>query len=146
MATVYGANYTKAIAGGADNIVDAGVLGGNVKVLLDTYEASSTAADTVILMGKALKTHARVIGVFLSCDALGGSTTLAIGDQEDADRYLVAKDSSSAIDGYFCATANSQGYDIDMTTSTTPDNIVAVTVGGAAATGTINVAILYTEE
>ena len=99
MANVNGTNYAKSIGSGSGSsvdIVDPGVLGGKVRVLIDTYEAASLASGSSILVGKILQAGARIIDILLGFDALGASSTLAVGDQASSARYLDAADSSSA--------------------------------------------------
>ena len=147
MATVYGVNSTKARDPKADNIVSPGTLGGNVKVMLDTYEAAALAAGSVIQMGKALPTGAKVIAINLSTDNLANNTTLSVGDAESAARYYAATDhgAGSAKD-IWCDVVDGKGYEIDMTTASTPDNQILITTAAGAATGTIKIAIFYTHE
>lgn len=97
----------------------------------DVYEASSTASGTVIYFFEVPK-NAAIIGGFLLTDALGASVTLSVGTPASATKYLAAT---------ACNTANLKtpltigvddcGVEVGATTK------IVVTVGGAAATGTI---------
>jgi hypothetical protein len=126
--------------------LDAGLVDGRVKVTHDTYEASTLANPSTIDMGGLIPTNAFVLYVLLTFDALGGSVTLDVGDDEDPNRYLNAVDASSA-GGSIVPLVDGQGYQVDMTTASTPDNQLVVTVGGSGtATGTIKLSIIYTHD
>jgi len=142
MADVKGVNNTIADAPAPSSVLDGGQLGGNVKVMYDSYEADSLASGSTIEVGKELPAGARVLGINLYNDALGTGVTLAVGDSDDADRYLAAASAASA--GKLEANlADGIGYAIGTNDG---DNQVLITTGGAAATGTIKAVILYSHE
>ena len=143
MATLYGVNRTLANTPTSDNITDAGLLAGKVRAMVDTYEASAAAVADVIQMGKALPIGARVIEVILQTDALGGSVTLAVGDLEDGDRYITATACNTANQVTRMNAIGGRGYEVDETTASTSDRQITITVAGAAATGTIELIVLY---
>jgi len=131
MATVNGDNYTTYAAA-----VPAGFLGaeweGKVRAIYDTYTFATTASGTVVNVGVL-----RAGEVFLGADilltaSLGASTTLALGDSGDDDRYMAATASTAA--GRLEANLN-VGY------KATSDTIITVTLGGASATGTFKIVI-----
>lgn len=150
MATVKGVNKTKCDTPTAANRLGGGLAGGRVRVMYDTYETSATAAGTIIEMGDELPVGAKILDVILSSDNLTNNTTLKVGDYEDDDRYVDAVDHGAAelttrmndntgnIDGF--------GYEVDMTTASTPDNQIIITTGVGAATGTIKLVVLYTAD
>jgi|SRR3990167_4970100 len=145
MATVKAVNRTLADATDWDHTLKPGKFGGHVSVMVDTYEASALPSGDVIEMGGDLPIGAQVLDVIVKHDALGGSVTLAVGDAEDTDRYIAATAASSA--GALRATlADGAEYEVDNTTPSTPDTQVLVTIGGASATGTIKLIVLYTFE
>lgn len=150
MATVYGTNRTKANTptSAASNIMGAGVQDGKLRVIMDSYECASTASGTIIEMGQYLPKGARVIETKLMTDALGSGVTLIVGDYEDDNRYITATTcntdnlvtSLNAIDG--------RQYEVDETTegATSTDRQIIITTGGATATGTIKLEVIYTYE
>ena len=58
-----------------------------IMVWHDTYEASSLASGSDITIGR-IPAGATIHDVILKCDALGGSSTLKVGDSGDDNRYL----------------------------------------------------------
>ena len=94
MATVSGVNYTKITAEPVEHILPRDAHG-RVRVMYDSYEASSLASGSTIQLWK-LPVDARVIDFKVWHDALGSSSTLALGDAGDVDRLHAAAASSSA--------------------------------------------------
>jgi len=139
MATVNGTNYAKA----ADptpgtNILAAKYWGGKVRVQYDNYTCSSTADGTEINVAKLPK-GAVFLFAIISHAALGTGVTLQMGDSGDDDRYLAATSAESA--GQIIATAqNGVGYEMSS------DTTIFVKIGGAAATGLIEVLTFYAVE
>jgi len=137
---VYGDNATKALSPSPSNIINPGLVGGRLRVSVDTYEASSLAAGSAIYMCPPLPAGAKVIGMVLSYDALGSGVTLKVGDASDDDRYLAAASAASAgtrdnilIDAI--------GYEITSSTGQ-----IIITTGGAAAIGTVKLVVLWSQE
>ena len=132
MANAYGVNYTKAVVNGGISMTDA--LSKRTPVWRqDTFEASSTASGTTVYMARIPANHAIVSG-FLLRDALGSSVTLAVGDGTTADRFLAATASNTAnLNTALTIAVDDCGAPL----STTADTDIVITVGGAAATGTI---------
>ena len=143
MATVYGVNWTKYLTPVSDNITEPGELGGKVRVMTDTYEAAAVAAGSTIYMGKPLPVGARILNIKLAFDALGGGTTLSVGDASSAARYLSAAASTSAgiRDMADESTVDGLLYEIDADT----DEIIVTTAGGSI-TGTVKLIVEYTYE
>ena len=146
MATVKAVNRTLADGTDWDHTLKPGKFGGNVKVMVDTYEASALASGSIIEMGGDLPIGAIVLGGFLYYDALGASTTLKVGDAESTARYLAALSTASAGQTAFNLASSGAEYEVDNTTPSTPDTQVLVELGGAAATGTIVLVVFYTHE
>lgn len=138
MAQFNGDNYTKYLDPKPANILPHGVKGGKVRATIDSYTFASTANGSTIAIGH-VGTNAFIIGVILSFAALGGSTTISIGDAGSATRYAAATSTSSAgqLLGFLSA-----GYQVTGTS----DNVVLLTLGGATATGAVTTAILYSVE
>lgn len=138
MAQVNGVNYAKYIDPQPSNILAAGSKGGKVRATFDTYTFATTASGTTVAIGH-VKTGTYIIGVAFQWAALGGSTTVSVGDGGSATRYGAAQDTSSA-GRLFCL--DGCGYVVTGTS----DNVVLLTLGGASATGAVNTAILYAVE
>ena len=112
-----------------------------VFAVVSTYEASSTAADTVIEMCK-VQAGVTVIGGQVIYDALGSSTTVAVGDSTATTftaAFLAATSSASA-----GATALMTGGKFPKTY--TVDDTIDIQVAGATASGTITLVVLMTAE
>ena len=104
----------------------------------------------------ALPQGARILGGYLFNDALGSSTTLAVGHAAytdssgssvaaDADEYLAATSTSSAARTDVAATlALSANTAVDISQSVIDNEfVVTATMGGAAGTGTIELVMFY---
>jgi len=150
MATVYSTQRTNAIA--IPSVKNkANELGGRVRIAHGVYEASSLASGDVIEMF-VLPDGARIISGSLAHDALGSSTTLAVGHAAyvnaagttvalDADEFKAAAASTSAQKVDVAATlALGSGIEIDANQD---GYTVTVTMGGAAGTGSIELTMLY---
>lgn len=150
MATVYGVNKTKARTpeSASSNIVDYGQMKGKLRVMYDSYEASSTASGTIIEMSDKLPKNCIVLNVILWSDALGAGVTLKVGDYEDDDRYITATTCNTANLRTVPNAIDGAGYVVDETTEgdTSTDRQIIITTGGAAATGTIKVLVVYAQE
>jgi hypothetical protein len=144
MAEYKGVNYTKYETPTADNITDPGELDGKVRVMTDSYEATGQVAGSTIKMGKPLPGGARILNIILAMDALGGSSTLAVGDAVSAARYLAASDSSSAIIREMSDGTTVDGLLHEITTGT--DDVIIITTAGGTITGTIKIIVEYTYE
>jgi hypothetical protein len=150
MATVYSAQRTNTRANPTVKN-KANELAGRVRIAHGTYEASSLASGDVIEMF-VLPDHARIIQGFLANDALGSSTTLSVGYgaynnsagtvvAASAAAYLAATSTASAARTAIAATlALGSGTEVDANANGLP---VTVTLGGATASGTIELTILY---
>lgn len=150
MATVYGVNHTKYRDPKPANIVDGGVLGGNVKVMQDTYEAAAVALGSTIKMGKPLPKGARVLAIQLVTDNLGNNATLSVGDSDDIDRYYAATDHGAGAEkAAWCQVIGGINYKIlgtGVTDNLTDDTQILITTGVAAITGTIQMNVFYSHE
>ena len=94
MASVKGVNFTNITA---DPIVnaDSGEWSGKLRVQYDTYEASSLASGSDISVARLPK-GAKVYDIVVHFDALGGSSTVSVGDSDAAARYIAATSTASA--------------------------------------------------
>lgn len=160
MAAAYGVNFTKnfpAEAGStaAQSQVDVSEVGGRMRVVYDTYEASSLGADSTISMFKLPK-GARVWQMTLITDDLHASATLQVGDSSDPNRFITesicgdankvhymhpkahASDSNVTLLGGVSGTGiDAFGYAL------TAETTVLITTASAAITGTVNLCCWY---
>lgn len=149
MASVKGVNITNLTA---TPVVKASSeqVGGKLRVFHDTYEASSLASGSDITLAK-IPAYATIHDVVVKCDALGAGVTLKVGDSGDDDRYIgvtgtwnVAGQSQSMLAG------SSTGAPIAAVTGVgyrvTSETDIVITTGGAAATGTIYMWVVYSTE
>ena len=150
MATVYSAQRTNTRANPTVKN-KANELGGRVRIAHGTYEASSLASGDVIEMF-TLPNGARLIEGSLAHDALGASTTLSVGYAAHTSSAGAAVAASAAAYKAAAASTSAQKVDILATLAlgsgsvidaNQDGEIVTVTMGGAAGTGTIEVTILY---
>ena len=147
MASVKGVNYTNITA---DPIVkvDSEVLGGKMRVSYDNFEASSLASGSDITIGR-IPTNATIMDVVLKCDALGGSSTLKVGDSGDDDRYLAAVGTWNAAGQTQSMLGGSTAANTAMTGlgyRTTASTDIVITTGGATISGSIHCWVMYTVE
>jgi len=154
MATVYSDVRTSTTQNDPSEFVKTNQIGGNIRVAYAQYEASATAAGDVIEMF-ALPHGARVISGNLHWDALGASTNLTVGHAEyvDADGTTVAADpdefkgstTTTSAGQAAVAASTSLGALAEVSLKSQANNayVVTVSVGGGAATGTIDLQMLY---
>ncbi|MDC0531951.1 hypothetical protein OAO03_02020 [Candidatus Pelagibacter ubique] len=147
MASVKGVNYTNITA---TPIVksDSEVAGGKVRVSYDNYEASSLASGSDITIGR-VPANATIIDVVLKCDALGGSSTLIVGDAADDNRYLAAVGTWNAAGQTQSMLGGSTAANTAMTGlgyRTTAETDIIITTGGATISGSIHCWVMYTVE
>jgi len=155
MATVYSNVRTDLTQDDPKEFVKSNQLGGSIRVAQAQYEASSLSAGDIIEMF-SLPQGARILGGYLYNDALGSSTTLAVGHAAytdssgssvaaDGDEYLAATSTSSAARTDVAATlALSANTAVDIDQSVIDNEfVITVTLAGAAATGTIELVMHY---
>lgn len=141
MAVLQGVNYAKAISPTSDNVASPGTLGGRVRVLQDSITlAAAQIADTVKL-GRTLVAGAKILGIEVNTAALGGGVTIDVGDIADPNRYMSAIDGSAAATFTDLIQAGAQ-YEV----TGTDDDVIELTIGGAAATGVVKVNVFYSED
>jgi len=145
MSTLYGVNATKINAMKPTNILDPGSTGGKVRCFIDTYVglATESAAD-VIEMGPELPKGARILS--LSFQQVGCGGTPDVGDYEDTDRYI-NEATDSAVETLGLTAVVGLGYEVDMTTASTPDNQIIVTLDAAVTlAGVMTLVVTYVVE
>ena len=124
--------------------------GGNLSPMMvwhDTYEASSLASGSAITIAR-IPAGATIHDVIVKADALGGSSTLAVGDSGDADRYLAAVgtwnaagQAQSMLAGSTAANTAVAGLGYKVSEATD----LKITTGGATISGTIYFWVYYTQ-
>ena len=124
--------------------------GGNLSPMMvwhDTYEASSLGSGSDITIAR-LPAGATIHDVIIKADALGGSSTLTVGDSGDADRYLAAVGTwnaagqcQSMLAGSTAANTAVAGLGYKVTSETD----ILITTGGATISGTIYFWVHYTQ-
>ena len=124
--------------------------GGNLSPMMvwhDTYEASSLGSGSDITIAR-IPAGATIHDVIIKADALGGSSTLKVGDSGDDDRYLAAVgtwnaagQAQSMLAGSTAANTAVAGLGYKVSDSTD----LKITTGGASITGTIYFWVYYTK-
>ena len=140
MASVKGANFTNITATPIVKI-DSSEWHGNMRVQFDSYEASSLASGSDISVARLPK-GAKVYDIIVHFDALGGSSTISVGDADSAARYIAATSTASAGQMSMSQEGAIAGFGYENTAETD----VLLTTGGASITGTIKVAVMYSVE
>ncbi|ANS03920.1 staphylocoagulase repeat protein [uncultured Mediterranean phage uvDeep-CGR2-AD3-C191] len=138
MATVYADKYTDHFQTSPPSKAHASLWGGRLKVQYGLYEASSVGAGSIIYFFK-VPANATVWDINLHFDALGSSSTLAVGDSGDIDRYIDATDSSSAGAVNMGEGANIDGFGYLNSSETD----IYITTAGATISGTIKMSVVY---
>jgi len=142
MADVLGTNYTKFTNPTAENRVAAGKLGGRVRSITDDFTFSGEAIASTLKIGRDLRKGAVIHGISFQFAALGGATTMRIGDSNDDDRYMT--DIATAAAG-IVTDLNIAGNQYVIGTNTGDETIVLLTAGGAV-TGVVKVTVYYSED
>ena len=140
MASVKGVNFTNITADPVVN-ADSSEWSGKLRVQYDTYEASSLASGSDISVARLPK-GAKVYDIVVHFDALGGSTTISVGDSGAAARYIAATSTSSAGQMSMSQEGAIDGVGYENTAETD----VLLTTGGASITGTIKCYVMYVVE
>jgi len=151
MATVYSVQKTKWSQNNPTERINPNEYAGRVRIAYALYEASSLSAGDVMEMFN-LPNGARILEGTLTHDALGSSTTLSVGHAAyknaagttvalDVDEYFAAAASTSITTVAVAATAAlGRNSEVDAN----QDGIlVTIVLAGAAATGTIELQMLY---
>lgn len=140
MTTAYGVSMTKYRSGGGANVIDRGVVRGNVEYIIETYEASTLASGSTIAVGKPLNTGDIILGGDLYFDDLSsGTTTVSVGDVNTSALYLTLTDCASAAGHATFDKVDGIGYIVGTTAN--DEQILLTSAGGTAASGTIKVVV-----
>ena len=124
--------------------------GGNLSPMMvwhDTYEASSLGSGSDITIAR-IPAGSTIHDVVIKADALGGSSTLKVGDSGDDDRYLAAVgtwnaagQAQSMLAGSTAANTAVAGLGYKVSEATD----LKITTGGATISGTIYFWVYYTQ-
>tara|TARA_Y100000592_G_scaffold90106_1_gene148291 strand:- start:299 stop:721 length:423 start_codon:yes stop_codon:yes gene_type:complete len=140
MASVKGVNFTNITATPQVN-ADSSEWTGKLRVQFDSFEASSLASGSDISVARLPK-GAKVWDVVIMHDGLGTGVTLAVGDSADADRYVTATAAANAGVISMHNDGAIDGFGFEQTAETD----ILITTGGAAASGTIKMKVVYAVE
>ncbi len=153
MPTFKGTNKTIADAITPATILKPGLIGGNVRCMVDDYTVVGTeVTGDLIEMGHDLPVGAKILEVLLQTSALGSGVTLNVGDAEDDNRYISAVDCSGAIIVRMeAAEIAGRNYEITDKPNVSPyDSQIIVDVNAAStvltASATIILNVYYTVE
>lgn len=141
---VYGVNRTKVEAMSPSNLLDPQEAGGVVRWFYDSYEAAALASGQVIGMCCDLPLNYRMVDWVIDHDALGSAVTLKFGTVEDDDEFMTATACSAADKKNMTddGVAQAVGFKGDTEVAAAEKTKLIITVGGAAATGTILLSFL----
>jgi len=91
MATVYGANYTKVYqpTDGKPTMPPAAEVGGRLRVIYDSYAASSLGSGSTIHMAK-MPALSRLWQIVVCADDTGGAGSLAVGIDGSTAKFIAA--------------------------------------------------------
>ena len=150
MATTYSAQKTKWDQSTPAVKIKTNEEAGRVRIAYASYEAAAVAVGTIEMFN--LPNGARILSGEVVHDALGGSTTVSVGHAayKNADATVVALDvdaykaaaASTAIATVAIAATSALGRNSVVDADGTGIPITVVTAG-AAATGTIELTMLY---
>jgi hypothetical protein len=143
--------YTKIVSVPSEK-VDTNELSGRVRIAFAEYEASAEQSTVTMF---TIPNGARVLSGSVSYDALGASTTIAVGHGAytdssgatvalDVDEYKAAAASTSAAT---VVAADTMALGRNSVVDADEDGIpVTVTLAGADGTGTIQLQMLYVKD
>ncbi len=140
MASVKGVNFTNITATPVVK-ADSSEWHGNIRVQYDSYEASSLASGSDISVARLPK-GAKVYDIIVHFDALGGSSTISVGDADSAARYIAATSTASAGQMSMSQEGAIDGVGYEQTAETD----IILTTGGASISGTIKCVVMYSVE
>jgi len=146
MSAVKGVNRTLADTPTPGNRLKPGEYDGRKKVMSDEYEAAALAIGSTITMGPRLPKGAIVTGIKLMADALGATVTLAVGDAEDPNRYILATAMNTANKVVAINAIAGFLYEVDRSDSDNLDDQITITTADAVATGTIKIEVEYVHD
>ena len=150
MATTYSAQKTKWDQNSPKTRIKPNEQAGRVRIAYASYEASAVAVGTIEMFN--LPNGARILSGEVVHDALGGSTTVSVGHAAytnaagtvvalDVDEFKAAAASTAiATVGIAATSALGRNTVVDANEDGIP---VTVVTAGAAATGTIELTMMY---
>ena len=150
MATTYSVQKTKWDQNSPKDFIKPNEIHGRVRIAYALYEASAVAVGTIEMFN--LPNGARILSGEVVHDALGGSTTVSVGHAAyknsagtvvalDVDEFKAAAASTAiATVGIAATSALGRNTVVDANEDGIP---VTVVTAGAAATGTIELTMMY---
>ena len=149
MATTYSVQKTKWDQNSPTEKIKTSESAGRVRIAYALYEASAVAVGTIEMFN--LPNDARILSGELVHDALGGSTTCSVGHAAyknsagtvvalDVDEYKAAASTSITTVDIAATSALGRNSVVDADQDGIP---ITVVTAGAAATGTIELTMLY---
>lgn len=150
MATTYSAQKTKWDQDLPTTRIKPNELGGRVRIAYASYEAAAVAVGTIEMFN--LPNGARILSGEVVHDALGASTTVSVGHEAyntsagvavvaDVDEFKAAAASTSIATVAIAATS---ALGRNTVVDADKDGItITVVTAGAAATGTIELTMMY---
>jgi len=140
MATLNGVNRTKQAAGGSgDNYIASNEYAGVVKTIYDTIEVSGGATADVFAL-PLIPAGSKVVGIYLAWDALGTSSTVALGDALSSGRYVAA---TSSVSAGTTSTIALTGLNYEVGTTATDNAPLVTMTTSASLNGTVSAVIFY---
>lgn len=140
MADVFGVQSTKAYTGDPQDKAPVEFAGGDVRAVMDEFEASSLASGSAIRMGK-IPAAAVLNAGRVDHDAMGASVTLAVHLVPLSGAADVVIAAATAADT--AGTINIDDIDDALQLVLDETHFLEVVTGGATATGTIKIQQYY---
>jgi hypothetical protein len=141
---VSGVSQTAIDAGGLANQLAAGLVGGRVKVCLDSYTALGTeAAGSTIKFGGKLPKVAKIVALILTATTAQTSLTAQVGTSEDADEFVLTGNTDLQT-SHKPLIAMGKGHIVG--TADNDEQILLTTEAATMTAGTVYCAILYTTD
>jgi len=138
MATVSAVNFAKQADPSSDNVLGAGLNGGRVRVVHDTYTFTEDSAGEVVKIAQ-LPIGAKVLAIEVINAALGTSVTMGIGYGASGVEFLAQTAVATA--GQIKSNLLS-GFEV----TTVANGVIILTTAGAAADGAIITDVYYTTD
>ena len=139
---VVGVNRTAWAAGGLANKLLSGLIDARAKIMLDSYTMTATeATGSTLKLCANIPNGANVVAIVLYASVAQSSLTVSVGDGASATRYATT---NTGLQSAVPSITILPGLNYVVGT-TTNDNYLLLTTGGATSTaGIIYAAIIYT--
>jgi hypothetical protein len=135
--------YTKIVSVPSEK-VDTNELSGRVRIAFAEYEASAEQSTVTMF---TIPNGARILSGSVSYDALGASTTIAVGHGGYTDSSGTAEAAAASTSAATVVAADTMALGRNSVVDADEDGIpVTVTLAGADGTGTIQLQMLYVKD